>query len=378
MRAKSFLIGFCTAILIIILTGWNIGSVNSGQKWISLDLSQLYEGIKNRLERRNQEEHSPASQVSEQFVSQTYREIETQLTMDDIYPKPIANEVERLKESGVHFWHDADNIITSREEMLYLETKVECDRSKGNTNADCSIVGLQVYKKNAPPDFQLGACDDTHGIEQCLITEPKPPIALVNSLAHAECYGFDKDIYMIGPSKTHTRDSQTYSIFKNSEELFSRDMFFGGNGAVTDASMVLDAPAFTFYDFKKWEDENTPIVQQNTWYHGETFNEKFDLGGSSHIFAYRNKIGFVAQGGGDDEKKFFMFNDEKISQEFDEIRTHTCCDAFAYPIEIDSNGVLFFLARRGEKYFFVEVKLDAYLEEKEENSPSNANKAGNE
>lgn len=50
----------------------------------------------------------------------------------------------------------------------------------------------------------------------------------------------------------------------------------------------------------------------------------------------------------------------KTTQDFDEIRTHGCCAIFAYPIELDENGILFFLARRGEKYFFVEINLNEY------------------
>jgi len=135
-------------------------------------------------------------------------------------------------------------------------------------------------------------------------------------------------------------------------------MFFGAESVIEDASIVNNLPAFTFYDLKEWKDENTPVVNRNIWYNTETVNEKYLVEASSHLFAYKDKIGFVGE---KDGKKFLFFNGQKISQDFDEIRTNSCCATFAYPIELDENGILFFLAERGEKYFFVEINLNEYL-----------------
>jgi len=99
---------------------------------------------------------------------------------------------------------------------------------------------------------------------------------------------------------------------------------------------------------------------RNIWYKGETLNEKYGVDESSYLFSYKDKVGFVGKKNG---KKFFFFNDQKISQDFDEIRSHACCSIFPYPIEIDENGILFFMAKRGEKYFFVETDLNKYLKQ---------------
>ncbi|MFH1029999.1 MAG: hypothetical protein V1770_01940 [bacterium] len=150
-----------------------------------------------------------------------------------------------------------------------------------------------------------------------------------------------------------------YSIFKNDKEIFSHKMLFGAESVIEDASMAKNLPAFTFYDLKEWKDENTPIVNRNIWHNNETINEKFSVEASSHLFTYKDKVGFVGE---KDGEKFLFFNNQKISQDFDEVRTNSCCAIFAYPIELDENGILFFLAKRGKKYFFVEINLNQYLE----------------
>jgi len=108
-----------------------------------------------------------------------------------------------------------------------------------------------------------------------------------------------------------------------------------------------------------WGLDGSPyIITGNIWYNNETINEKFAVEASSYLFSYQDKIGFVGE---KDGKKFLFFNGQKISQDFDEIRTNSCCATFAYPIELDENGILFFLAKKGEKYFFVEINLNEYL-----------------
>lgn len=52
------------------------------------------------------------------------------------------------------------------------------------------------------------------------------------------------------------------------------------------------------------------------------------------MFGYKEKLGFV----GEKEGGFFFFNGQKISQDFDEIRTYGCCVTSAYPIEFVEKG----------------------------------------
>lgn len=285
---------------------------------------------------------------------QTYHEIETTLTsetVDDIvdFSSVVPKEISKLEEQGEIFWHDQNHKIQERTQMYYLQNKIEC---KNGGKENCSIIGLQAYKNNLPPEFTVDKCDSD---DWCLITEPKFQDVLTNRIKQiAGFYGFGKDIYTIGSMN----GDDNYSIFKNDKEIFSHKMFFGAESVVEDASIVSSLPAFTFYDLKEWKDENTPVVTNNIWYNNETINEKYSMEASSHLFSYKDKIGFVGEKNG---KKFLFFNDQKISQDFDEIRTNSCCAIFAYPIELDENGILFFLAKRGEKYFFVEINLNEYL-----------------
>ncbi|MDP1760020.1 MAG: hypothetical protein Q8L01_00950, partial [Candidatus Woesebacteria bacterium] len=247
------------------------------------------------------------------------------------------------------FWHDQNNKIQGRTAMYFLQSKIEC---KNDTKEDCSIVGLQAYKNNLPPEFKVAECDSDGW---CLITEPAFQKDLANSMKQlAGFYGFGKDVYTIGSVK----GDDNYSIFKNDKEIFSHKMFFGTESVVEDASIILNSPSFTFYDLKARKDENNPVVNRNIWYNDETINEKYSVAASSHLFSYKDKLGFVGE---KDGGKFHFFNGQKISQDFDEIRTSGCCAISAYPIELDENGILFFLAKRGEKYFFVEINLNEYL-----------------
>jgi len=178
-----------------------------------------------------------------------------------------------------------------------------------------------------------------------------------------EFYGFDKDIYIVGSNNGSLNGegingNYDYSVFKNNKEIFSHKMYFGTESTIIDASIVSNSPAFTFYDPINVTNENNPIITNNIWYNNETVNEKYSVESSSYLFAYKNKTGFVGE---KDGKKFVFFNGQKISENFDEIRTTSCCAIFSYPIELDKNGIMFFLAKRGEKYFFVEINLNEYL-----------------
>ncbi|MFA7244587.1 MAG: hypothetical protein WC070_00185 [Candidatus Magasanikbacteria bacterium] len=284
-----------------------------------------------------------------------YHEIETTLTsrvVDDIvnFSDLVTKEITKLQKTGQDFWFDQNQKIKMKEPMYNLHEKIEC---KDNSKNDCSIVGLQAFKYNLPPDFKIGECDS---IDWCDIIEPKFSKNIIeNTKQISGIYGFGKDIYTVG-NKDNNDD--TYYIYKNEKEIFLHSMFFGTESTIIDASMILDSPAFNFYDPIKITDENNPITTHNIWYQDETINEKYEVDSSSYLFSYQNKTGFVGE---KDGQKFVFFNGQKISEDFDEIRTSSCCAIFSYPIELDKNGIMFFLAKRGEKYFFVEINLNEYL-----------------
>ena len=292
-----------------------------------------------------------------------YHEIETTLTseiVDDIvnFSTLVPQEITKLQKNGQDFWFDQNQKTNMKEPMYYLNKKIEC---KDNGKSDCSVVGLQTYKNNFPPDFKIGECDND---DWCDVIEPQFPKDIINNIKQLSgIYGFDKDIYTVGSNNGSLNGegingNYDYSVFKNNKEIFSHKMYFGTESTIIDASIVSNSPAFTFYDPINITDENNPIITNNIWYNNETINEKYEVDSSSYLFSYKNKTGFVGE---KDGKKFVFFNGQKISENFDEIRTTSCCAIFFYPIELDKNGIMFFLAKRGEKYFFVEINLNEYL-----------------
>jgi len=306
----------------------------------------------------NQNGHQ-GDKTSSVVALQGYQEIETIFTDDSIrdlnIDTEVGKEVKRLREIGQIFWYDQNRKISKGTPMYHLQ--YIC---KEGIEGKCLILGAKAYQDNYPPEYKLdkNKCD-TDG--WCLIVEPVFQKDLANSLNQfVGSYGFGKDIYMVGSYVIgDIGGDDSYSVFKNRKKLFSHKMSYGVESVFEEASIVLDSPAFTFYEQKEGRDENNyPITVRNIWYEGETLNEKYGVDSSSYLFSYKDKTGFVGE---KNKKKFFFFNGRKISQEFDEIRTHGCCSIFPYPVEADENGILFFMAKRGEKYFLVEVNLNEYL-----------------
>lgn len=303
----------------------------------------------------NQNEYRE-NKTSDIVASQDYQEIETILTdysIKDLNPNvEIDKEIKRLRENGQIFWYDQNRKISKKTPMYHLQNIVECEKG---IKEKCLIIGMRAYQDNYPPEYKLdkNKCDADGW---CLIIEPAFQKKPANSLNQsAEFYGFSKDIYTVGS----INENDNYSVFKNEEKLFSHKMNFGAESVFEETSIVLNSPAFTFYEQKEGKDENNnQVVIRNIWYKGETLNEKNGVESSSYLFSYKDKIGFVGEKNGE---KFFFFNGQKISQDFDVITTHACCAVFPYPIEIDENGILFFMAKRGEKYFLVEANLNEHL-----------------
>lgn len=292
---------------------------------------------------------------------QTYHEIETDFDIDKDYNRPIAEvmagEVAGLKARGSEFWYDQSQEVAMREGMQDVYGRIKCKEEK------CFIVGGSIrdqidYLRPSLPEWKIGDCQAVGHDDWCEIIEPKFSENTMKMLGQdwllGDFYIFGKDVYTVGSVK----GDGNYSVFKNGEEIFSHHMIYGAEGPIEEADIASGAPAFTFYNPIDSKDEANMAATCNIWYGAETINEKYAVESSSFLFSYKDKIGFV---GGKNGKKFFFFNGQKVSQDFDEIRTHSCCAIQSYPIELDRNGILFFLGKRGGKYFFTEVNLNKYL-----------------
>lgn len=297
-----------------------------------------------------------------------YHEIETSLDFNSFneggyYMKVINEEIERLKNQGQAFWFDSSKLI-AREVMHQVQAqREECGDS---SDRDCPIEALTANPKFLPEGYKTKDCfDDGHlrvndkidlSDEPCIIKKPKLPKKFLNRLMSiAEIYaGPDANYYTVGTMK----DDEQYTIYKNDEALFTAQMSFSPIGVTEEAVMALDSPAFTFNSNEFLKNGNEVNDTRDIFYKGETLNKKYDLQGASHLFSYKDKIGLVGE---KESKTSLYFNGKKVSQDFDKITTIACCMSFAYPIEVDENGILFFMAERDEKLYFVEVDLNKYL-----------------
>jgi len=274
-----------------------------------------------------------------------YREIETGLT--DETANDFRSLGEEIHNSNLFYKEkteiifDPTSTITTREQMYGRREEIECGDDTEETRGECQTVG-------------------TYGQDYNL---PELPNNILDTFKWVKFYGIDDFVYTIGSVDrpvTPTGDD-IYSILKNNDEIFSHKMYFGSDGPIEDASLVLSSPAFTFYDLEKWENKDLPsataIWNRNIWYKGETMNEKYNMDASSYLFAFEDKIGFIGE---KDSKKFIIFNGQKISADFDEIISSSCCASATSPVKLDKMGVLFSLAKRGETYYFVEMDLKQF------------------
>lgn len=160
------------------------------------------------------------------------------------------------------------------------------------------------------------------------------------------------------------KDENLYHVYKWKKKLFSHFMTYGSESTIQEAVVIdynlsgtniIYQEAFTFYDYKILSWYRQPLHNRNIWYNWETINEKYHLSGSSHLFIYNNKIGLVWE---KDSKKFILFDWVKISSEYDEISTHSCCAFHHYPLQLDKNWNFLFLAKKWTQYVFVEINLN--------------------
>ena len=325
---------------------------DSNSKWEKLF---YYNFKKNTIEHfqncENKDNKKECKLIGEQEWS-GYQEIETSFDTNAVedfgFKEEVIKEKIRLENKGIKFSYNEDIKINESERMYYMEKEMECVNGK----SDCKVVDVMAYKNNIPPEFVVKDCNED---DWCKIVDPKTSeIDFSKFKRITNVYGYGKDIYIVDEQDNNS----TYHVYKNNELLFTHEMAYMVD-LIKKASNVAGSPSFNFNELKSWKEDGSPVLVQNIWYKGNTINEQFEVNSSSYLFSFKDKIGFVAENNG---QKAFYFNGKKVSKYFDEIRTTSCCATFAYPIRLDSNGILFFLAKRNEKYFFVEIDLNGYLE----------------
>lgn len=247
----------------------------------------------------------------------TYQEIETILTeKDQDNNKKISSERKKLENENF-FLHKNNSLITFPE-LEEIKPEIKCQKTK----VDCEITNIE-YPKN----FSL------------------------NWSSH---YILDKTQYDIFLNKEyeHKLSNAEYCIFKDKNKIFCSLMNTGSVNPILDARSIMGSPAFTFLVEKKDGKQAT-----NIFFNNELINEKYNIKSSKELFVFKEKIGFIGE---ENNKSFIFFNGKKISDDFDEIRTGVSAMS-NYIFELYDNGILFFMARRGEKYFFVEIDINEYL-----------------
>ncbi len=301
-------------------------------------------------------EPMPEPAVSGSLDPAAYQEVETSLNEEDVEDSPskaAKEERQRLEKAGTEFWRSPGEPLLTTQSMQRLKVAFECPESD---KANCHTTGLKIYSKNLPAGAEIGECD---GNGWCALLKPSLPLDFIKKMKDLGEFRTDgKEVYTIRGESDWPNEGE-YSIFRGEEKLFSSPMFYGAEHPLQEATVVLEKPSFTFVRLKggKAEGKNM-FTTTDVFYEGKTLNEAYGLEGSSHLFAYQGKIGFVAE---KDGKKFLMFNGQKASADFDQIRTHGCCAVFPYPILLDEKGIFSFLAKRGENYYLAEANLNHYL-----------------
>ncbi|MDP9249094.1 MAG: signal peptidase I [bacterium] len=151
-----------------------------------------------------------------------------------------------------------------------------------------------------------------------------------------------------------------YGVYKNDTQLFRRNMEYGANGPILDWRIVEGKPAFTV---RLSCEENS--CTHDVFYGGEFLGEKYkiyNIQDPRYLFAYNEKIGFVAKDSG--QQDVIFYNGKIITGPFDTIHTHNCCSIMQILPTVYENGILLFYGTRSDKGYLVEVRLDSYYADK--------------
>jgi len=226
-----------------------------------------------------------------------------------------------------------------------------------------NISGEFAVGEPAPKDFRaereiLSAEDiglwaeDARAIETAIvrrsrISKPDLPEG-VDCGTWSELLFFGEDRYLICQAKRiRWPEDYRFEIYKNGTK---QPFFFygqaGADGVLREAGMIGGELALTV---------RTPDSAADLILGERLMSVEYTLSGGSGPFEYAGNIGFVAERG---DRDFVMYGGQRISRDFDEIRTLSCCAITPYPFTLYDNGVLEFIGRRGDKYYLVEIDLN--------------------
>lgn len=164
-------------------------------------------------------------------------------------------------------------------------------------------------------------------------------------------------------------------LFMNDKIIEIGNIIAGANGGVENISLINDKISFLYrksdlsdkelkeryecyekYSYVGGGQEICGYVKSHLEYFYEepNFSQRVGVDSVSKIFEYNGKIGFVGEKNG---KWAVYFDQQKVSEDFDQIRTTACCAIRTFPFKIYDNGVIFFMGKRGEQYILAESRL---------------------
>lgn len=159
---------------------------------------------------------------------------------------------------------------------------------------------------------------------------------------------FGGDRYLICQAKMiRLPQDHRFEVYRNGVK---QTFFFygqaGADGVLREARMIGGELALTV---------RTPDSAADLILGGRLMSSEHTLSGGSGPFEYAGNVGFVAERG---DRDFVLYGGQRISRDFDEIRTLSCCAITPYPFAVYDNGILEFVGRRGDEYYLVEIDLN--------------------
>lgn len=238
---------------------------------------------------------------AERALPYPYRETELLLSGEfsagELGPKSMRNERERLEGDGVVFWsagHDVED----------MSRAVRLDPSVASGSSACVDEG------------------------------PWSEHFMVGSDRYDACQL---------PSE---RESLPFQVYRNGEKYAVFYGEAGADGPIQEARVIAGKLALTY--------RTAGMVDSDVVLGDRMFVSSETVSGARSPFEHNGKVGFVAELG---EYDMVKYDGEIVTENFDEIRTLSCCAITSYPFSLYENGVLEFVGRRGDKYFLVEVDL---------------------
>lgn len=239
--------------------------------------------------------------AANRFLAYPYREtglhLEGEFAAGELGPKDYKEERERLESEGQQFWSGDSEIVDTPTAL----------RQSG-------VTGL-----NPPAGIDGGPWSEHFMV------------------------GDDRyDAWQL-PSESETLPFQVY---RNGEKYAVFHGEAGADGPIEEARVIGGDLALTY--------RSAGMLDTDLVIGDRIFSISETVSGARSPFEFGNKVGFVAELGDHD---FIMFDGAPVTENFDEIRTLSCCSITSYPFDLHENGVLEFVGRRGDRYFLVEVDL---------------------